>query len=88
MEVAKVHALTIDVATGQTLHQTAVTGFNNWGEITRVFMFDAARTLFYYVEANFTAPRPAGGRPITLSRVDPKTGQTTVCCGGSCMLIA
>lgn len=76
VEVARVWALTLDYSEGRILRQVPVRGFNNWGEITRVFIFDADQVLFYYIEANFTAPRPDSGRPVTLYTVDPRTGDT------------
>jgi hypothetical protein len=41
--------------------------------MTRVFMFDQAREVFYYVEANYSKPGPAppSGRPLTLFKVNP-----------------
>ena len=44
--------------------------------MTRIFMFDERRELFYYVEANFTGPLPPSGRTITLFTIDPTTGAT------------
>lgn len=46
--------------------------------MTRVFAYNSARNLFYYLEANFTTPRPTDGRRITLYTVDPITGSTVV----------
>lgn len=77
VEVARVWALTIDFAAGSILKQVPVRGFDNWGEITRVFAFDARRIKFYYLEANFTQPRPSTGRPLTLYVVDPLSGTAT-----------
>ena len=78
VEVARVWALTIDFTTGTIIKQVPVQNFNNWGEMARVFAYDANRNVFYYLEANFTSPRPSGGRSITLYTVDPITGRTKV----------
>ena len=70
VEVSRMWALTINSTSGVIAQQHLITNFNNWGEITRVFMWDSARVLFYYVEANFTAPPAPGGDPsrvITLT---------------------
>lgn len=41
-------------------------------------MFDQSRTLFYYLEANYTIPYPnPSGRPLTFWTIDPRTGLTT-----------
>ena len=40
MEVSTIHALIIDAGSGSIRSQKRVTGFDNWGEITRVFMWD------------------------------------------------
>lgn len=78
VEVARVWALTIDYSSGQIIKQVPVKQFDNWGEMTRVFAYNSARNLFYYLEANFTTPRPSEGRRITLYTVDPTTGSTVV----------
>ncbi len=73
-------ALTVNTTSGATLNKVSVPGYNNWGESTRDFAFDPKRKLFYALDVNFTgtgATRPAGGRPITLSKIDPATGATT-----------
>ncbi|EGD72314.1 hypothetical protein PTSG_00332 [Salpingoeca rosetta] len=74
-EVSTVKAVTIDAETGKILANKKVEGFNNWGEMTRLFTYDESRNLFYYMEANFlsdTLPRP-----LYLYTVDPVTGQAT-----------
>ena len=65
-EVQTVKAVKIDVATGTILANVKVDGFNNWGEMTRIFSYDEKRNVFYYAEANFTMPAPASNpkRPV------------------------
>lgn len=52
MEIEKVKAVTIDAISGRIVQQVPVVGFNNWGEITRVFMWDGKRSNFYYLEVS------------------------------------
>eukprot|EP00049_Salpingoeca_infusionum_P018779 m.358738 g.358738 ORF g.358738 m.358738 type:complete len:465 (+) comp18265_c0_seq1:328-1722(+) len=77
-EVQTIKAVKIDVATGTILANVKVDGFNNWGEMTRIFSYDEKRNVFYYVEANFTMPAPPSNpkRPVYLYVVDPVTGAT------------
>lgn len=75
VEVARMWVLTIDITTGSIIRQLPLRGFDNWGEITRVFAYDSKKNMFYYMEANFTAPRPASGRPLTLYRLDATTAE-------------
>jgi hypothetical protein len=67
--------LTIDMTSGD--HSgVAVSGFNNWDELTRVFTFDSKRMVFYLPQANFTNPAP--NHVITLYTVDAVKGTLTV----------
>lgn len=75
-------SMQIDPTTGQISNKVKVTGMddNPFGESTREFVFDAARAVFYYLDANFTANggvRPSGGRPVYLYTVDANTGKAT-----------
>jgi len=66
--------LTIDLSSGKKTEQT-VSGFNDWGEITRVFMYDGAKNMFYLLQANFTSSNP--NEKVTLYSIDPVKAQTT-----------
>ncbi len=78
VEVARLWVLTVDIATGEIIRQLPVRGFNNWGEITRVFAYDSRRNNFYYLEANFSSDtRPPAGRTLTLYRLDGTTAEAS-----------
>ena len=71
-------AWTIDLGSGNITAKVPVSGYNNNGESTRDFLFDPDSKLFMQFDVDFVgAPRPSAGRPITLSTIDPTTGQTT-----------
>lgn len=76
VETDKVKALTINAANGSII-STVPCGFDNHGEMTRIFNWDQKREVFYYVEANFTAPPMPQGRQVTLWTIDPRTGKTS-----------
>lgn len=65
--------MTIDMSSGTHTYQ-AVSGFNDWGETTRVFTFDGNRNLFYMLQADFLSPGSI--RNITLFASDPVKGTT------------
>jgi len=66
------YSLNLDFTTGYKT-QTEVNGFNDWGEMTRLFTFDERRSLFYLPQANFTNNK----HDITIFIIDPTTGKTT-----------
>jgi len=76
VETDKIKALTINAANGSII-STVPCGFDNHGEMTRIFNWDQKREVFYYVEANFTAPPMPQGRQVTLWTIDPRTGKTS-----------
>lgn len=76
-ESSTLKVLTINGQTGAISDPQTVAGFNAWGEITREFVFNPQKEVFYYLEANFTVPRPSSGRQLRLYTVDPKSGQAT-----------
>jgi len=65
-------SLNMDYTTGYKT-QIEVSGFEDWGEITRLFTFDEKRSLFYLPQANFTNSK----HDISLFIIDPVTGKTT-----------
>lgn len=73
--------VSIDIPSGQIKTNIKVTGYNTWGEMTRIFAYDNRRNLFYMIEANFTGPDPPPGqdpqRMVTFYSVDPTTGVAT-----------
>jgi len=69
------YGMSIDLSEGYRQNQQVISGFNDWGEITRVFVFDPQRSIFYLPQANFTANTT--NLPINLYSTDPKTGITT-----------
>jgi len=81
LEVSTLQAVAIDANTGKITANQKVTGYNAWGEMTRVFAYDHKRNLFYLVEANYTGPDPPPGqdphRPVTLYTVNPVTAVAT-----------
>lgn len=64
---------TIDLATGARV-DVAVSGYNTYGEMTRIFTYDANRNVFYLPEANYLVAPPY---PINLYTVDGTTGVAT-----------
>lgn len=75
-------ALTIDTTTGKVTKKIPVRSFRDdpAGDETREFVWDSAKKIFYYLDANFTAAggaRPPKGREAYLFSVDPTTGATT-----------
>eukprot|EP01130_Rhizamoeba_saxonica_P019264 TRINITY_DN9911_c0_g1_i1.p1 TRINITY_DN9911_c0_g1~~TRINITY_DN9911_c0_g1_i1.p1 ORF type:complete len:458 (-),score=96.59 TRINITY_DN9911_c0_g1_i1:43-1416(-) len=74
------YTMELELASGNRKDQTQITGFDDWGELTRVFLYDPKKNLFFLPQANFTAPPHSKDdpmRPITLYAVNPKTGVTT-----------
>jgi hypothetical protein len=73
------NAATIDVKSG-TRTEVGVTGFHTEQETTRTFMFDKVASMFYLLQANFTAPQNSSSDvpayPIHLFKIDPTTGLT------------
>jgi hypothetical protein len=47
MEIDTVYAVELNATSGAALRNVPITGFHNFGEMTRVFMFDQSRELFY-----------------------------------------
>ena len=72
----KLQALTIDITTAAVVAKKTVNDFNNWGESTRDFLYDASRNVFYMLDVDFVAEptRPSTGRKVTLFTIDPTTG--------------
>lgn len=71
-------SLHINMTSGAVLRKVPVPGYNNWELATRDFAWDPKRALFYALDVNFTgsgANRPASGRPIILSKIDPVAGK-------------
>jgi hypothetical protein len=73
-------AYTLNITSGAVLNKADV-AYNNWGESTRDFCYDATNNMFYTLDVNFTVypdgSRPKTGRPVTLSKIDPTTGALT-----------
>jgi hypothetical protein len=70
-------SLHVNVTSGAVLLKVPVPDYNNWELSTRDFAWDPKRVLFYALDVNFTgtgSTRPAAGRPLTLSKIDPVTG--------------
>lgn len=65
----------LDVSTGYRGAQHTVSGFDDFGEITRKFMWNAKAKEFLLLQANFTGDNPSYGGPITLFRIDAQSGQ-------------
>lgn len=74
-------AVAVDAGSGRITANKLVTGYNAWGEMTRLFSYDPTRNVFYLVEANFTGPDPPPGRdprrPVKLYTINPVTGVAT-----------
>ncbi len=79
-------SLHVNITSGAVLLKVPVPDYNNWELSTRDFAWDPKRVLFYALDVNFTgtgATRPAAGRPIMLSKIDPvKGGVETVALTG------
>jgi len=73
-EEGNMNVITIDMTSGYYSSIPMTGPFNDWGEITRVFIYDSNRTVFYLLQANFTAP--GDQHVITLYTVDVQTGVT------------
>jgi hypothetical protein len=52
LEVATLKAVKIELPSGKIAANVKVTGFNSWGEMTRLFTYDQFRNRFYYVEVS------------------------------------
>jgi hypothetical protein len=66
-------SLTIDLSSGDVTSKK-ISGFKDWGEIQRVFMFDPNRRLFYLLQADFL--KDGTSHSIYLYTVDPVAGTT------------
>eukprot|EP01102_Stenamoeba_stenopodia_P018217 TRINITY_DN6654_c0_g1_i2.p1 TRINITY_DN6654_c0_g1~~TRINITY_DN6654_c0_g1_i2.p1 ORF type:complete len:507 (-),score=96.94 TRINITY_DN6654_c0_g1_i2:95-1588(-) len=63
---------TIDLSSGSRTQADVTGDYNDWGEVQRTFMFDATRTLFYLLQANFTKLETGiVTRDIILWTIDP-----------------
>ena len=70
-------AWTIDLASGNITRKIPVNGYNTAGENTRDFLYDRFVNLFYQFDVDFVHKRPAAGRDITMTTIDPTTGSTS-----------
>eukprot|EP01103_Thecamoeba_quadrilineata_P000200 TRINITY_DN10164_c0_g1_i1.p1 TRINITY_DN10164_c0_g1~~TRINITY_DN10164_c0_g1_i1.p1 ORF type:complete len:463 (-),score=70.68 TRINITY_DN10164_c0_g1_i1:86-1474(-) len=66
---------TIGLPDGNKTEKT-VNGYDDWSEITRVFVFNPNETVFYLPQANFLESTNSS-RPINLYTVDPISATTT-----------
>ena len=45
----------VNISSGVVLQKVPIPNYNNWGEATRDFAYDATRNMFYALDVNFTA---------------------------------